>query len=292
MDSMKWKDVVKRGAFTAFLLGFAYAIAIIHLKQQFSSLLDPLILGAFLILSTTIVGTILTLLAHSVLRRLKRASLRIGRVPVDAAWISGFLLFFTLMFARMYTIGIYPDDWFWSSPWISLLAWVIRLILYCLIALLAAHALAFVVRRFFAHRYLKIILSTCLVLSFFALWIFTTIDRSSLPAERTQIKDPVSPHVMIVGIDGLDYKLLQEFVAAGKMPNFEALMAEAAVAPLKTLDIASSPRIWATIATGRRPLEHGVLDHVEHRILGMKDSFFFAARTGANHLFAPLLERV
>lgn len=69
--------------------------------------------------------------------------------------------------------------------------------------------------------------------------------------------------VVLFGIDALGPDLLDEVVAAGKVPTFAKLFECAAVG---TLDVRPtrvpplSPRIWASISTGVAPEQHGIVD--------------------------------
>ena len=47
--------------------------------------------------------------------------------------------------------------------------------------------------------------------------------------------------VVVLGVDGMDPKLLQKFVDEGRMPNFERLMKEGSFSPLQTSIPPQSP---------------------------------------------------
>jgi hypothetical protein len=67
-----------------------------------------------------------------------------------------------------------------------------------------------------------------------------------------------APEVVILGIDGFDWNLVDPLVEAGEMPVVERLLAEGTRADLLTLvPLEKSPVIWTTIATGRLPGERG-----------------------------------
>jgi predicted AlkP superfamily phosphohydrolase/phosphomutase len=68
--------------------------------------------------------------------------------------------------------------------------------------------------------------------------------------------------VMVLGIDGMDPKLLQTFVDQGRMPNFKALMAEGDFRPLQTTMPPQSPVAWSTFMTGLDPGGHGIYDFI------------------------------
>lgn len=65
---------------------------------------------------------------------------------------------------------------------------------------------------------------------------------------------------MVLGIDGMDPKLLQTFVDQGRMPNFKALIAEGDFRPLQTTMPPQSPVAWSTFITGMDPGGHGIYD--------------------------------
>lgn len=77
-------------------------------------------------------------------------------------------------------------------------------------------------------------------------------------------KDPApQSRVVVVGWDGGDWQLLDPLLASGQMPNLAALVGRGRTWNLKSFQPMASPLIWTTIATGRTPPDHGVLDFQE-----------------------------
>ena len=70
--------------------------------------------------------------------------------------------------------------------------------------------------------------------------------------------------VLILGVDGLDPGLVQQFMDAGELPNFEQFMTTGDFKPLTTTMPPLSPVAWATFITGLDPGGHGIFDFV-HR---------------------------
>ncbi|ETX00635.1 MAG: hypothetical protein ETSY1_10470 [Candidatus Entotheonella factor] len=70
--------------------------------------------------------------------------------------------------------------------------------------------------------------------------------------------------VIILGVDGLDPKLLQQFLDSGHLPNFQKLIAQGDFRPLKTTMPPLSPVAWSTFITGMDAGGHGIFDFV-HR---------------------------
>ncbi|MCZ6766903.1 MAG: alkaline phosphatase family protein [bacterium] len=71
-------------------------------------------------------------------------------------------------------------------------------------------------------------------------------------------------NVVVLGIDGMDPKLLQTYVAKGVMPNFASLMAEGSYSELRTSVPPQSPVAWSNFITGMNPGGHGIFDFL-HR---------------------------
>lgn len=75
--------------------------------------------------------------------------------------------------------------------------------------------------------------------------------------------------VVLVGLDGADWRVIEPLVEAGEMPHMARLMEEGAWGPLATLPDANSAVLWASIYTGKTPRQHGVLDFYSIRVAGM-----------------------
>jgi predicted AlkP superfamily phosphohydrolase/phosphomutase len=70
---------------------------------------------------------------------------------------------------------------------------------------------------------------------------------------------PPSGKVLVIGLDGLEWDLVDPMVEAGELPNLAALIKRGVHGKLRSLEpLAKSPTIWTTIATGKSPREHGI----------------------------------
>lgn len=66
--------------------------------------------------------------------------------------------------------------------------------------------------------------------------------------------------VIVLGLDGLDPNLTEQFIAQGKMPTFARLQSAGSYSRLRTTFPALSPVAWSTFATGVNPAKHNVFD--------------------------------
>jgi Flp pilus assembly protein TadD len=68
--------------------------------------------------------------------------------------------------------------------------------------------------------------------------------------------------VLLVGVDGADWRILRPLLDEGRLPHLARLIAEGASGPLQSITPLLSPLIWTTAATGVSPERHGILDFV------------------------------
>jgi predicted AlkP superfamily phosphohydrolase/phosphomutase len=64
--------------------------------------------------------------------------------------------------------------------------------------------------------------------------------------------------VVVFGIDGGDWRVIDPLIASGRMPNMARVVREGAHGVLHSMQPSASPSLWTTIATGVRPERHGI----------------------------------
>jgi predicted AlkP superfamily phosphohydrolase/phosphomutase/tetratricopeptide (TPR) repeat protein len=69
--------------------------------------------------------------------------------------------------------------------------------------------------------------------------------------------------ILLIGWDAADWRVIHPLIDEGKMPALERLVNRGVMGNLTTLHPVLSPMLWTSIATGKRPYEHGVLGFVE-----------------------------
>lgn len=66
--------------------------------------------------------------------------------------------------------------------------------------------------------------------------------------------------LIFIGFDGLDPRLTEQWMDAGKLPNLARLRKEGGYSRLRTTFPALSPVAWSTFATGVNPAKHNIFD--------------------------------
>ncbi len=83
-----------------------------------------------------------------------------------------------------------------------------------------------------------------------------TPSSSPEPAGTQQIRPP--GHVLLLGLDGVEWDLVLQMLNDGRLPHLRSLMERGSYGELGTLVPTLSPAIWTTVATGVSPAKHGI----------------------------------
>jgi len=102
---------------------------------------------------------------------------------------------------------------------------------------------------------LAAIFSTILVLFTWPIrWVVRAIrGRRALARSRVE-------RFVILGLDGLDFRLTTKFLAEGKLPHLAALAERGCFKPLRTTIPPISPVAWSSFQTGVNPGKHNIYD--------------------------------
>jgi predicted AlkP superfamily pyrophosphatase or phosphodiesterase len=76
--------------------------------------------------------------------------------------------------------------------------------------------------------------------------------------------DPGKKKVLVLGVDGLDPRLIQHHMERGRLPNIKRLIESGDFSRLHTIMPPLSPIAWSTFITGMDPGGHGIYDFI-HR---------------------------
>ena len=106
------------------------------------------------------------------------------------------------------------------------------------------------------------------------------IRRRRTDEARALVRRPIA-RVLVIGLDGADWRTAEPLIAAGRMPNLARMVREGSSANLRSYDPMFSPLLWTTVATGKPPTEHGIADFL------VKD-----ATTGERHPITSDFRRV
>ena len=85
-------------------------------------------------------------------------------------------------------------------------------------------------------------------------WLVRAI-RGRRAMARSRVK-----RVVILGLDGLDYRLTRQLLAQGKLPHMAAVRARGCFKPLDSTTPPISPVAWSSFQTGVNPGKHNIFD--------------------------------
>jgi predicted AlkP superfamily phosphohydrolase/phosphomutase len=93
------------------------------------------------------------------------------------------------------------------------------------------------------------------------------------------------PRVVILGFDGADAAIVEEMMAAGRLPNLSDLKRRGGYSPLTPTVPAQTPVSWATFTTGLDPGGHEIFDFLKRDPADRVPTFAVADETTAPVLF-------
>ncbi len=93
------------------------------------------------------------------------------------------------------------------------------------------------------------------------LYIILAAAVLTVPAYFFLLKpSPAPPKVMVIGLDGADWNIINPLLSQNKLPHLASLIESGSSGVLHTVRPTKSPVIWTSIGTGKTMLKHGVLD--------------------------------
>jgi len=82
------------------------------------------------------------------------------------------------------------------------------------------------------------------------------------PAAARALSSAGPGRIVVFGIDGADWRVIDPLIAAGRLPNLSRIVREGATGTLMSMEPSASPSLWTTIATGVTPDRHGIHNFV------------------------------
>lgn len=108
-----------------------------------------------------------------------------------------------------------------------------------------------------------VLASVVIVIVFFLMRSYSQPEKARIEPAVRNVK------VFLIGLDGATWDVMLPMIKHGELPNFASLMRGGSYGTLKTLKPTLSPRIWTSIATGKRPHKHGIYGFFEFSLPGL-----------------------
>jgi predicted AlkP superfamily phosphohydrolase/phosphomutase len=81
---------------------------------------------------------------------------------------------------------------------------------------------------------------------------------SSHVLAQNQSTEKPRPHVVVVGVNGMEMDVIRPLILQGKMPNLAHVIKKGSYGKLRTVSAPNCPRVYSTLFTSTTPEEHGV----------------------------------
>jgi predicted AlkP superfamily phosphohydrolase/phosphomutase len=87
-------------------------------------------------------------------------------------------------------------------------------------------------------------------------------EKKPVAAPAAVVSGEKFDRVLMLGIDGTDPDMMRALMKDGLLPNFQALVDAGGLHDLDVPNPAESPVVWASLATGQNPGQHGIFDFI------------------------------
>lgn len=122
---------------------------------------------------------------------------------------------------------------------------------------------------------------------------YASPEKKAAAAATPQIRvEETGLKVVVVGLDGADWQVLQPMIDRGELPNFAGMKKRGASGEIRPMPHTNSPVLWASIYTGAPPSRHGVHDFYRVHVAGMGSDGFFPVHQVYAKEMAGILEKV
>ncbi len=116
----------------------------------------------------------------------------------------------------------------------------------------------------FLGSFLTLAVGILLSVVSFLLWPFRMAWRSL--TRHKGLRNARVRKIIFLGLDGLDPRLTERWMAEGKLPNLARLAREGRYGRLRTTFPSLSPVAWSTFATGVSPAKHNIFDFLDRNL--------------------------
>jgi predicted AlkP superfamily phosphohydrolase/phosphomutase len=116
----------------------------------------------------------------------------------------------------------------------------------------------------FFGSFLGILVSFFLTAASFFIWPFRAALK--LLRQKQGFRNARVKRLIFLGLDGLDPRLTERYMAEGKLPNLSRLKEQGSFHRLRTTFPSLSPVAWSTFATGVSPARHNIFDFLNRSL--------------------------
>ena len=88
--------------------------------------------------------------------------------------------------------------------------------------------------------------------------VFVAASFAQKQSAAPQANSKPRPHVIVVGVNGMELDMIRPLILKGAMPNLARVVNNGAYGKLRTVSAPNCPRVYSTIFTSTKPDEHGV----------------------------------
>ena len=258
--------ILKIGSAVGVIFGIIFAMIVsglvLFLNKELSILDGYKLSGYFLVIYGfifLIIGFVFGAIAEIILKNwyVDRAGL---------VYIEGiFLSFVTILFLNFYRFKLIHEPVISFAKWFWILFGI-------LIMLVIANFIGYIFYFVYKNKLIKKVLICFLILFILIAPVSQIESKDDINYfESAIIPRETNTKVIVFGIDGATWSIINEMIEKGELKNFEKIIKEGNSGNIKSLNWPASPIVTNSIISGKAPEKHGIKGYAYLKIKGLRN---------------------
>ena len=275
------------GLSVGIMLGIFLSVGVIRLNRLHDTKKDIFLISVYILLSYIILGMLAGFISSSILVMLFALLHRsfgpsfVYSVVFSAAFFP--FLFWHLQSRLTATHYESPDHRFIPGPLNTLFVLSFKNLLLTLGIIILSVSIAYLI--FLILNRINIFLGLLLFVSLCVLigiggWLAFRRSAIVVPPEKESAPQKKAVHnkvnnsrsILVIGLDGLCWDVISPLLERGYLSNLTSLIKDGSSGYLQTIAPTFTPAVWTSIATGKLPVKHGIMDFRACAFKGMTGS--------------------
>jgi len=275
------------GLSVGIMIGIFLSVGVIKLNRLCDTKKDMFFISVYVLLSYLVLGMLAGFMSSSILIALFTILHRplVPSILFSICFSASLFPFLFWHLQSRFTAIHYesPNHRFISGPLNTLFVLSVKNLLFTLgiiiLSVSIVYLTSFIVNRINILLGLVLFVFLCILIGT-AGWLAFRQSAIVVPPEKDSVLQKNAAHnkvsnsrnILVIGLDGLCWDVINPLLERGYLSNMASLIKDGSSGYLQTIAPTFTPAIWTSIATGKLPVKHGIMDFRVCTFKGMTGS--------------------